>query len=119
TIQFVELFTTADLQDQLSTHTLVASSDGNNVTFTFQNNLSSTSTANHRVLLATPGFSAICGGVTADYTIPQHFFNPAAATITLNFASGFDVETISGTLPTNGRDSLTDLVVGASSPTNF
>jgi hypothetical protein len=93
TEQFVELATTADGQDHLGTRTLASNSN----TFTFPANLPGDKTANRFVLIATGPVK----GVTPDYTIPQHFFDPAGDTI--NFANGIDTATFaSSDMPTDG-----------------
>jgi serralysin len=127
TVQFIELFTTAPGETDLNNHTLTATSDGNAVTYTLDHGLSSATTNKH-LLFATAGFAALAGGVAPDYTpLPANFFNPNAASISINFA-GVDTLTFAGSLlPKNGVNSLTDqspsgaqnLVAGVNSPTNF
>jgi len=121
TIQYVELFTTFNSQQFLLGHVLTATSDGSPVVFTFPSN-SGAPTANQHILIATPAFSTIPGAPTPDYTIPAQFFDPNAASITINFAAGFDILTFSGplNLPTDGINSLNrDLTTSNGSPTNF
>ncbi|MBA4107285.1 MAG: hypothetical protein C0485_16185 [Pirellula sp.] len=127
TVQFIELFTTASGETQLDDHKLTATSDGNVVTFTLDHNVASPTTNKH-LLLATAGFAALAGSVAPDYTpLPANFFNPNAASISINFA-GVDTLTFAGSaLPKDGINSLTDqspagvqnLVAGTNSPTNF
>lgn len=127
TVQFIELFTTASGETQLDDHELIATSDGNVVTFTLDHNVASPTTNKH-LLLATAGFAALTGSVAPDYTpLPANFFNPNAASISINF-SGVDTVTFAGSaLPKDGINSLTDqspagaqnLVAGVNSPTNF
>lgn len=121
TVQFIELVGDADNQHLLEGHTMVADSDGTVRSFTFPNNLSSSSTNNRRMLLATPGFSDLPGGVQPDYEIPAGFFDPEAGAITLNFAEGSDQFTFSCTdLPTDGILSLLrNLTTAVNSPENF
>jgi len=127
TVQFLELFTTSSGERFLDNHTITATSDGNVVNFTLDHDLATT-TANKHFLIATAGFAALAGGVTPDYTpLPANFFNPNAASISINFA-GVDTITFTGSaLPKDGVTSLTDqtpsgaqnLVSGVNSPTNF
>lgn len=127
TVQFIELFTTAAGETQLDDHELTATSDGNVVTFTLDHNVASPTTNKH-LLFATAGFASLVGGVAPDYTpLPANFFNPNAASISINFA-GVDTVTFAGSaLPKDGVTSLTDqtpagvqnLVSGVNSPTNF
>lgn len=126
-VQFVELFTSSPSETQVSGHQITASSDGNVVTFTFGSNLVG-STASKYLMIATPGFAALPGAVTPDFTLPcGPFFDATAGSITINFI-GADAVTFNGaSLPSNGTSSLTDtnlggvanFVSGASSPTNF
>lgn len=119
-VQFIELTTSSDFQDLLDTHTMTASSDGEVVSIDLSN-LPSSSTAGRRVLLATPGFSDLPGGVEPDFQIPAAFFDPAATSIELNFAEGADVFSFSGaSLPTDGSLSLLrDESTAVNSPENF
>lgn len=127
TVQFIELFTTAGSEFLLENQTLTATSDGNVVNFTLNHDVAG-STANKHLLFATASFSALAGGVAPNYTpLPANFFNPNAASITINFA-GVDSITFAGaTLPKDGVHSLTDqtpagvqnLASGINSPTNF
>ena len=127
TVQFIELFTTSSGERFLKNHTITATSDGTVVNFTLDHDLDTT-TANKHFLIATAGFAALAGGVAPDYTpLPANFFNPNAASISINFA-GVDTVTFAGSaLPKDGINSLTDqtpagaqnLVSGTNSPTNF
>jgi hypothetical protein len=125
-VQFIELFTSFSGQNFLSGHTLTATSDGVMKTYTFPANLG-TGAPNTHMLLATAGFGALSGGVTADFVatpLPANFFDPLASSISFNFA-GFDIVSMSG-IPSSGILSLTDmtlggtptLVSGVNSPTN-
>ena len=134
TVQFIEFFTTSAGENFLNGHSIGATSDGNLVTYTFPNQSLSGSTASKHFLLATSGFSALAGGVAPDYVtapLPSNFFKPNAASISINFANGFDVATFAGSLlPKDGVNSLTDTVLGifgdtdnfvtgVNTPTNF
>ena len=66
------------------------------------------------MLVATPGFAALPGGITPDYTLPDPavfgaFFNPAATIITINY-SGLDSrdDFPAPFLPRNGVSSIID-----------
>ena len=127
TVQFIELFTTASGETDLDNHVLTANSDGNVVTFTLDHGVAFPTTNKH-LLFATAGFAALAGGVAPDFTpLPANFFNPNAASISINFASVDTVTFAGSALPKNGVNSLTDqtpsgaqnLVSGVNSPTNF
>ncbi len=127
TAQFIELFTTFSGQNNLSPgHALTATSDGVPQVFSIPTDLGN-STANRHMILATAGFGSLIGGITPDYSLPEHFFNPNATNLSFNFA-GVDSFTFTGaTLPKDGINSLTDqlligsstnLVAGVNSPNN-
>jgi hypothetical protein len=112
-VQFIELFTTSNSQQFVINHQIITNSN----TFTFPAN-SPSPTANHRLLIATPGFALLPGAVVPNYTLPvTNFFNPASDTI--NFV-GADSVNVSGA-PTDGIMSLhyPAAVVAANSPTNY
>jgi hypothetical protein len=111
-VQFIELFTTFSSQQFLSGHTLTSSTN----TFNFTNSPSPTN--NRHLLLATPGFASLPGGVTPNYTIPANFFNPVADT--LNFGEGSDIRVLNN-IPTDGVNSINypSGTSAANSPTNF
>lgn len=126
-VQFIELFTTVDSQTNLVNHQIIATSDGVMKTFTFPAGLSGSTNSKH-LLLATPGFAAVPGAVTPNFTLPcGPFFDPAATSITINFVDADTLTFAGDDLPTDGTASLTDsnpdgppdLGQGASSPTNF
>jgi hypothetical protein len=125
-VQFIELFTTSDGQTVLTGHQIVASSGDEEVTFTFPADLVGSTTSKH-LLIATPGFAALPGAVTPNYTLPCLFFDPAATSITIDFVGADDVTFAGASLPTDGTNSLTDtnlpgpqnLQSSASSPRNF
>jgi MYXO-CTERM domain-containing protein len=123
-VQYIELVTTFNGQDVLANHTLTATWTGGNMsTFTFPTN-SPMGTSNKRLLLATPGFAKLPGAIAPDFTLPcGPFFDPAATSITVNFA-GVDSVTFAGSaVPVNGDDSLNrnggSMVSGAATPVNF
>jgi hypothetical protein len=84
-------------------------------------------------VIATPGFAALPGGITPDFTLPDPttngpFFNPNASTISISYSGSGDSMSFTGaSFPKDGVHSLTDtnlyntpnLVVGVNSPTNI
>lgn len=116
-VQFVELHEAfgADFEQFLSGHSLTSTQGATTRTYTFPNDLPSSSTANKRVLIATPGFAALAG-VTPDYTVPAPFLVPGGGT--LDYA-GVDQVTYPA-LPTDGRSSVDrNGIVAPATPTNF
>ena len=116
-IQFVELHEAfgSDFEQFLSGHALTSTQGATTRKYTFPNDLPSSSTANKRVLIATPGFAAVAG-VTPDYTVPAPFLFPGGGT--LDYA-GVDQVTYAA-LPTDGRSSVDrNGVVAVATPTNF
>jgi hypothetical protein len=130
TVQFIEMFTTAPGEAFLDTHNIIATSDGVAKEFILDHHLANPTDGKH-FLMATAGFATLAGGVAPDYTpLPSNFFNPSAASITFDFAHGWDTLTVAGSMiPKDGVTSLTDadtnseggdnLVAGVNSPTNF
>jgi hypothetical protein len=133
-MQYVELQAFLSTEIFATGAQIVATSDGDTRTFTFPGDLPAVNTLNRHLLIASPGFERLAGAVTPDFYLPSGlFFDPGAAsiTITINHPSlpGIDTMTFAGaSLPTNGRDSLTDttihtptttLVASQSSPTNY
>jgi hypothetical protein len=124
-VEFVEMFNEFSGEGFISGLTITAMDSTNTLThtFTFPSNTTDLfNTANKHLLIATPGFGGLPGGVTPDFTIPANFLFINGGTVTysgsldsINYAS----------LPTNGltsvnKDPLTHLVtVGTNSPTNF
>ena len=103
TVQFVVMheFTGSNFENVWGGNTLVSTHAGVNKVFTFPNNLSSTNTAGHRVLIATQGFAAL-GIVAPDYTIPNGFLPTDGGTV--NYA-GVDSVTFPS-LPTDGTTAI-------------
>lgn len=125
TIQFIELFDSANSEEFIGGKVLRTNSDGVIKNFTIPSNLATPpQTMNRHMLIATPGFAALAGGVTPNYTLPDPavngpFFNPNAASITITFLASNDAITFAGaTLPKNGVDSLTDASAFGLSPGN-
>lgn len=116
-IQFVELREASGLNGQniWAGHTLTSSNGTTTNTFTFSNNLPSSTTANRMVLVATQAFANL-GLVQPDYIIPAGFLFPAGGT--LNFADvssiGYASLPVDGILSRNANGST-----GTNSPTNF
>lgn len=124
-IQYIELFTNADFEEQATGSTL----ESNANTFIFPNNLPTSATANHRFLVATPAYASKCPAALPDYTVaaadvPFHSLEGD----TLDFTAGPDTFAwISGELPSNGYHALHEDFgfgtinrrVEANSPTNF
>ena len=114
-VQFVEMFDSFNGENIMGGKQLKSNSH----TFTIPANLSTTATANHRLLFATAGFSSLAGGVTPDYVIPSNFFSITGDT--LNFAN-VDFKTFAS-IPTDGLMSLNyagaTATVAANTPTNF
>ena len=83
-VQFVEFTTTANGQQFLNGRQLrvVGSGGGPTNSFFFPSN-SPSPTANHRLLMATPGFAALPGGVTPDFTIPAGFLPTGGGSLSL------------------------------------
>lgn len=102
-VQFIELFTSVNTQEFTVNHDIHSvNEDGSQTqTFTFPSNTPSP-TANHFLLLATPGFEAVSGGVVPDFTIPAGFLFTAGGD--LNFVGADTIDY--STLPTDGVQSL-------------
>jgi serralysin len=117
-VQFIEMFSTSSGENFAEGAQIRSTSTGK--VFTFPNNLTG-STANKRLLIATPGFAMLQGAVTPDFTLPSaNFFNPASDTVSL--ASGFTIDSRTFTaLPTDGVTSrhFPANTLATNSPTNF
>ena len=118
-IQFVELFTTAADQQDLSGRLLVAMNETGSLqnSFALNSNLAG-STANKTVLIATQAF-ATTTGLTPDYFISSGFLFTSGGS--LNFANGTAVLSYQATqLPLNGVQSINNsLVPGTATPKTF
>ena len=101
-VQFIELHTASDLQEQLAGRTLMSTDGATTHTLVFTKNLSSSSTANQSVLIATQGFAAL-GLVTPDYIVPAGFLFTSGGTV--NYGGGAD-HWIHTALPTDGVNAL-------------
>jgi hypothetical protein len=122
-VLYIELFCPQNGQQFLDGHDLIATSDGNAVTFTFPGD-SGSPTLNQFLLIATSNFASLPGGVTPDFILPDQFFDRTASTLELNFGPGQDVISLTGSdIPFDGLSSLNLLpatpVQVTNSPTNF
>ncbi len=122
-VQFIELFTAFNSQQfslGVEFKSRADSVDFNS--FIFPTNTPSP-TAGHHLLLATPGFAALPGAVTPDFTLPLGpFFDVTATSTNLQivdlFAENFTFNNAS--LPTDGVLSMNrSLITATNSPTNF
>src|SRR5262249_28591823 len=126
-VQFVELFNNADLEDLLAGHNLTSTAN----TYMLPHNLSTTSTTNHFLLIATAAFQQQpgCTNVAPDFTTPDPFlpanFMSTAGPDTINFAAVNTFSYVAGELPTAGVHPLnepfnsTTRTTAVNSPTNF
>ena len=126
-VQFIELATDRDKQDELIDHTL----ESNLVTFTFDMDLDpdemgsgNDATAGQHMLVATPAFASQPGAVTPDFVLDgPEFFDFVLDS--LDFAGVNTFGWGMGALPTNGIDSLHEpfgsdvRTLDTNSPTNF
>src|SRR5258708_33319316 len=83
-VQFIELTGYADGQEFWGGRHLTVTQGSTVHDFLVPNDLPSSQTNGHTVLLATAGFAALTG-VTPDYTIPANFlFTPGSGTVVIN-----------------------------------
>lgn len=133
-VQFVEFFTTGNFENVWSATGLRSEANDRRVDF-FSN--VPAGTADRHVLLATPGFADLPGGVTPDFEIPVGFFDPTGDTLVFGRVSVLDTLSFApGQLPTDGVTALhrtlelpspeapsvagpDDLFAALNSPTNF
>jgi hypothetical protein len=104
TIQFIVLkeMDGANDQELLGGHAITSTQALTQHLFVFPNNLPSSNTANHSVLIATAGFTAL-GLITPDYTIPAGFLFTDGGTV--NYAGILPSVTYAA-LPTDGVTAL-------------
>ncbi len=126
-VQFIELATSTNNQDELIDHTL----ESDFVTFTFPMDLDpdemgngNNATANQHMLVATPAFASQPGAVTPDFVLEgPEFFDFVEDS--LDFAGVNTFGWMSDELPTNGIDSFHEpfgsdvRTIDINSPTNF
>lgn len=117
-VQFIEFSTAVGSQQFLAGHELrVTETAPPNAThsFVFPSNLPGDS-ANKTFIVATPGFAALPGGVTPDYTVPTGFLFTAGATVQI-------VGGLSGSYTNLVLDGITSVsasgVPAVNSPRNF
>jgi hypothetical protein len=119
TVQFIELRNQSNNEHFAEDAQIRSLSTGK--VFTFPSDLSSSLTANKSLLIATPDFGSLPGGVVPDFTLPStSFFNPAGDTLSL-FA-GFVIDSRSfSSIPTDGVTSRVypSDTLATNSPTNF
>jgi hypothetical protein len=130
-VQFIEFFTEAPAETQLTATFL--RSVANDQNFDFPTNLTG-STQNRRLLVATAGFAAMPGAVTPDYVMPDSFIRTSGDTISFYSDGSYFTPPIllneigfggATPLPTDGilalvREHDSTLVEPAvNSPTNF
>ena len=121
-VQFIELFVASNGEQFTRNERITSLSLGN--TFTFPGETPAP-TANHHLLLATPGFADLDGGVAPDFEIPVNFFDSSGDTLT--FVGTVDPSVTFSNLPTDGTgslhyphlDFLNNGVSGVNSPTNY
>ena len=102
-VQYVVLHETSGLDGQqgFAGGTLMVTHAGVTKTFTFPANLPGSSTANHRVLVASQGLAAL-GFIVPDYVFPDQFLATDGATLSL---FGVD-QVVHGVLPTDGVNGI-------------
>ena len=107
TVQFIDLFTNLNGQNQLHSSNLPSGqtlASGSN-TFNFPTDLPSAQTADHHVLIATPGYAALPHVPKADYVLPSNFFfDPANDTLT--FGGANSLQFFEELLPRDGVNAL-------------
>jgi hypothetical protein len=116
-VQFIELHESfgADGENFLMGQGMISTQGTTTRTYTFPTNLPNASTANKRMLIATPGFAAL-GVVVPDYIVPAPFLFPGGGT--LDYA-GVDIVSYPA-LPTDGVSSVDRTGARATnSPTNY
>jgi serralysin len=126
-VQFIELATSTNNQDEIIDHTLISDL----ATFMFPTDLDpdemgngNGATANQHMLVATPAFASQPGAVTPDFVLDgPDFFDFVEDS--LDFAGVNTLGWASGELPTNGIDSFHEpfgsdvRTIDINSPTNF
>jgi hypothetical protein len=129
-VQFIELATSFNSQHVVNGHEIRVIVNGIATnTFIFNSNLPNSSTQDKTVLIATPGFGDLAGGVEPDYFLPDPmssgpFFDPYVASMTISFVGADSVTFAGSLLPTDGDNSLYFTTsgltsTGSNSPQNF
>jgi len=118
TVQYVQLRNEASGETALSGKTLQARNAAGVVTntFTFNRNLTG-ETANRFLLLATPGFAALAGGIEPDFELPAGFVPTGGGSI--NFAGLNTLTYTAADLPKNGKQARSSGGLIPSNPQNF
>jgi serralysin len=119
TVQFIELACSAAGETFLGGERISCSQGNQTNIFTFPDDLTG-STVDKKLLLATPGFGSLPGGIPPDFVIPTNFL--FVSTGRVNYA-GLDILTYTN-LPTNGTASLRRssnrfVIATNNSPENF
>jgi|GEM_PF-3134507 len=124
TVQFIELFTTANTQQFTAGHTIRTSQGVNSHEFVFPSNAPSP-TGGHHLLLATTGFAKLPGSVAPDFTLDDGFLFTLDGVVDFVIANKLTYEC----LPLDGVMSLhcdtndgircTTTSVTVNSPTNY
>jgi hypothetical protein len=140
-VQFIEMFNSFDGENFVTGFTLESNSDGVIKNFVFPGDPDGDTGGKH-LLIATPGFGALAGAVTPDFTFDESdsvppltlpFFNPNATNITITFLGSGDALSFTGAeFPKDGINSLEDsnatgfpflstpnIGADVNSPTNF
>jgi hypothetical protein len=112
-VQYVEIFCPVNGEAGLGPFTLTSTTN----TLNFVTNLSTSTTMNTWVLVATSNFSGLAGGITPDYIVPANFFPVGGGTF--NYAGGADIWNY-GAVPTDGVNALQrNGSTAVNSPRNF
>jgi hypothetical protein len=125
-VQFIELSTTSDFENQLGGHVISCTGPQGTHNFTFTTNLATTATANKTILIGTANLAAVPGGVTPNYvltnTVPFLFLN-GNSQIKVGIGGSFELPAAYTNLPSDGDSSLvgtsSNLSVAVNSPKNF
>lgn len=117
TVQYVQLYNPAGGEPALSGRVLTVRNAAGSVTatHTFNRNLTGT-TADRFLLLATPGFAALPGGIEPDFEIPAGFVQQNGGSIT--FAGLSSLAYSAADLPKNGRQARSQGGLIPSNPQN-
>lgn len=129
-IQFLELYTESDSQDELATEGLrVVVYEGTGSTeFTFPSNLPHAGTADRTVLIGTADFAALPVPPPPDYALDPgvRFFDPTSASVTIRLEDGgmFPIDSVTFAAPPLTQECRESLqypgpVLQTNSPENF
>ena len=124
-VQFIEMHNDFDLEGFVAGLTITSTNTAGTMsnTFTFPGNTADPNeTSDRSILIATPGFGSLPGGVAPDFTIPAGFLFQGGGSV--NYPASGDFVTFAS-LPADGTTSLTrDMSTHAfapatNSPENF